>query len=175
MPTVHFAIAWKGASWADADSVPLMVAQTMLGAWDKNAGAKAHMSSGAQQRSSLPSCVCFGAAAPHLRCPQTSWCAVAAQASRLGALRADAGPYPFVPGQQGWRRRFAANDLAESYMAFNTNYLDTGLFGVYACAKKGQPLDDLAWCVLLLRPSDMMLSDCHCSHCRCRARPGQDV
>lgn len=31
-----FAIAWKGASWTDPDSVPLMVMQTMLGGWDKN-------------------------------------------------------------------------------------------------------------------------------------------
>lgn len=28
-----FAVAWKGASWADPDSVPLMVMQTMLGEW----------------------------------------------------------------------------------------------------------------------------------------------
>lgn len=27
------------------------------------------------------------------------------------------------------------NELAESMMAFNTNYKDTGLFGVYAVAK----------------------------------------
>lgn len=29
----------------------------------------------------------------------------------------------------------AINELAESMMAFNTNYKDTGLFGVYAEAK----------------------------------------
>jgi processing peptidase subunit beta len=28
-----------------------------------------------------------------------------------------------------------ANDLAESFMAFNTNYRDSGLFGIYAVAK----------------------------------------
>lgn len=28
-----FAVAWKGASWTDPDSVPLMVMQTMLGGW----------------------------------------------------------------------------------------------------------------------------------------------
>jgi processing peptidase subunit beta len=27
-----FAVAWKGASWTDPDSIPLMVMQTMLGA-----------------------------------------------------------------------------------------------------------------------------------------------
>lgn len=32
-------------------------------------------------------------------------------------------------------QRVAINELAESVMAFNTNYKDTGLFGVYAEAK----------------------------------------
>ena len=32
-------------------------------------------------------------------------------------------------------QRAAINDIAESVMAFNTNYKDTGLFGVYAVAK----------------------------------------
>ncbi|CAN1248304.1 Probable mitochondrial-processing peptidase subunit beta, mitochondrial [Linum perenne] len=32
-------------------------------------------------------------------------------------------------------QRVSVNDLAESVMAFNTNYKDTGLFGVYAVAK----------------------------------------
>jgi processing peptidase subunit beta len=29
-------------------------------------------------------------------------------------------------------RKIAADNLADAYMAFNTNYHDTGLFGVYA-------------------------------------------
>ena len=29
-------------------------------------------------------------------------------------------------------RRVSTDNLAESMMAFNTNYLDTGLFGIYA-------------------------------------------
>lgn len=32
-------------------------------------------------------------------------------------------------------QKVAINEVAESYMAFNTNYKDTGLFGVYAVAK----------------------------------------
>lgn len=32
-------------------------------------------------------------------------------------------------------QQIAANGLAESVMAFNTNYSDSGLFGVYAVAK----------------------------------------
>jgi hypothetical protein len=32
-------------------------------------------------------------------------------------------------------QRVAIDEIAESMMAFNTNYKDTGLFGVYAVAK----------------------------------------
>lgn len=32
-------------------------------------------------------------------------------------------------------QRLSINEIAESMMAFNTNYKDTGLFGVYAVAK----------------------------------------
>jgi predicted Zn-dependent peptidase len=32
-------------------------------------------------------------------------------------------------------QRVAINGIAESVMTFNTNYKDTGLFGVYAVAK----------------------------------------
>lgn len=40
-----FAVAWKGASWTDPDSVPLMVMQTMLGGWDKNNAVGRHAGS----------------------------------------------------------------------------------------------------------------------------------
>ena len=43
-------------------------------------------------------------------------------------------------------QRVAINNLADSYMAFNTNYHDTGLFGFYATADpKHQAVDDLVW------------------------------
>nr|CBW52774.1 ubiquinol:cytochrome c oxidoreductase 50 kDa core 1 subunit [Polytomella sp. Pringsheim 198.80] len=70
------AIAFKGASWTDPDSIPLMVLQTMLGGWDKNSTVGKHSSSDLVQR-------------------------------------------------------VAAEGLADSFMTFNTNYHDTGLFGVY--------------------------------------------
>ena len=38
-----------------------------------------------------------------------------------------------------------ANDLAESFMAFNTNYRDSGLFGVYAVAKVCGPLKTVSY------------------------------
>lgn len=44
-------------------------------------------------------------------------------------------------------QRVAINELAENVMAFNTNYKDTGLFGVYAAAKP-ECLDDLAYAIM---------------------------
>ncbi|XP_021806378.1 probable mitochondrial-processing peptidase subunit beta, mitochondrial [Prunus avium] len=44
-------------------------------------------------------------------------------------------------------QRVAINDIADSYMAFNTNYKDTGLFGVFATAKP-DCLDDLAYSIM---------------------------
>ncbi|GAB2299289.1 hypothetical protein Dimus_033361 [Dionaea muscipula] len=44
-------------------------------------------------------------------------------------------------------QRVGINEIAESMMAFNTNYKDTGLFGVYASAKP-DCLDDLAWAIM---------------------------
>ncbi|CAN1248302.1 Probable mitochondrial-processing peptidase subunit beta, mitochondrial [Linum perenne] len=44
-------------------------------------------------------------------------------------------------------QRVSVNDLAESVMAFNTNYKDTGLFGVYAVAKP-EDLDDLTYAIM---------------------------
>ncbi|XP_010259364.1 PREDICTED: probable mitochondrial-processing peptidase subunit beta, mitochondrial [Nelumbo nucifera] len=44
-------------------------------------------------------------------------------------------------------QRVAINEIAESMMAFNTNYKDTGLFGVYAIAKP-DCLDDLAYAIM---------------------------
>ncbi|PSC75779.1 putative mitochondrial-processing peptidase subunit beta [Micractinium conductrix] len=92
-PALQFAVAFKGASWTDPDSIPLMVMQTMLGAWDKNSGAGVDMASPLAQT-------------------------------------------------------VAANKLAHSYMAFNTNYHDTGLFGVYAVADPHTDHEDLAWSIM---------------------------
>ncbi|WCJ25618.1 Mitochondrial-processing peptidase subunit beta [Euphorbia peplus] len=44
-------------------------------------------------------------------------------------------------------QRVGINEIAESMMSFNTNYKDTGLFGVYAVAKPDH-LDDLAWAIM---------------------------
>ncbi|KAK6129193.1 hypothetical protein DH2020_037072 [Rehmannia glutinosa] len=44
-------------------------------------------------------------------------------------------------------QRVGINEIAESMMAFNTNYKDTGLFGVYAIAKP-DCLDDLSYAIM---------------------------
>lgn len=91
-PLAHFAVAFKGVSWVDPDSIALMVMQTMLGSWNKNAGGGKHMGSELVQR-------------------------------------------------------IAIDGIAESMMAFNTNYKDIGLFGVYAAAKPDD-LEDLAFAIM---------------------------
>jgi len=45
----------------------------------------------------------------------------------------------------------ADNELCNSYMTFNTNYHDTGLWGVYAVADKDCAMDDLAWAIMEAR------------------------
>ncbi|CAL5441912.1 unnamed protein product [Camellia sinensis] len=82
IPLAQFAVAFNGASWTDPDSIALMVMQSMLGSWNKNAGGGKHMGSELAQRVGI-------------------------------------------------------NEIAENMMAFNTNYKDTSLFGVYAIAKSG--------------------------------------
>ncbi|KAL6499143.1 hypothetical protein OROHE_026171 [Orobanche hederae] len=92
VPLAQFAVAFEGASWTDPDSVPLMVMQAMLGAWNKKSVNGKHTG-------------------PELA------------------------------------QRVAINEIAESMMAFTTNYKDTGLFGVYAVAKP-DCLDDLAYAIM---------------------------
>ncbi|RCV27016.1 hypothetical protein SETIT_5G291600v2 [Setaria italica] len=79
MPLAHVAIAFKGSSWTDPKSIPLMVIQSILGSWNRSVGV------GNCSGSSLA-------------------------------------------------RGISNGNLAESLMAFNTNYRDIGIFGVYAIA-----------------------------------------
>lgn len=43
---------------------------------------------------------------------------------------------------------FHSNDLGNSFMTFNTNYSDTGLFGVHVATEKNDALDDVAFAVM---------------------------
>ncbi|CAL5335348.1 unnamed protein product [Camellia sinensis] len=93
IPLAQFAVAFNGASWTDPDSIALMVMQSMLGSWNKNAGGGKHM------------------------------------------------------GFSELAQRVGIDEIAKNMMAFNTNYKDTGLFGVYAIAKP-DCLDDLAYAIM---------------------------
>uniref|UniRef100_A0A0A9DW84 Peptidase M16 C-terminal domain-containing protein n=1 Tax=Arundo donax TaxID=35708 RepID=A0A0A9DW84_ARUDO len=79
MPLAHLAIAFKGSSWTDPCSIPLMVVQSILGSWNRSTGVGN----------------CSGSALA---------------------------------------RGISNGNLAESLMAFNTNYRDTGIFGIYTTA-----------------------------------------
>jgi len=100
--SVHLALAVQGAPWRDADSVPLMVMQSMLGSWDKSSAAGVNSGS------------------------------------------------PLAAG-------VATNGLVESYTAFNSNYHDTGLFGIHAVIGDTAHCDDAAW--LLMKHFSLMAYD----------------
>lgn len=38
MPLAHIAIAVEGCGWCDPDNIPLMVANTLIGSWDRSQG-----------------------------------------------------------------------------------------------------------------------------------------
>lgn len=39
LPLAHIAIAVEGCGWTDADNVPMMVANTLIGSWDRSQGS----------------------------------------------------------------------------------------------------------------------------------------
>ncbi|KAI3817328.1 hypothetical protein L1987_11118 [Smallanthus sonchifolius] len=63
----------------------------------------------------------------------------------LGSWNKTAGAGKHMGSQLA--QQVGISELAESMMAFNTNYKDTGLFGVYAVAKP-DCLDDLAFAIM---------------------------
>ena len=56
LPTLQFAVAFKGASWSDPDSLPLMIMQQMLGSWNKHSGMGDTGASGEPPRSRRSVC-----------------------------------------------------------------------------------------------------------------------
>ncbi|XP_076244516.1 ubiquinol-cytochrome c reductase core protein 1 [Calliopsis andreniformis] len=53
IPLAHIAIAVEGAGWAEADNIPLMVANTLMGAWDRSQGGGASSASHLAQAASI--------------------------------------------------------------------------------------------------------------------------
>ncbi len=90
MPHAHMAIAVEGASWESQDYIPLLVAQAIVGSWNRGLAGGANT------------------------------------ASRLAQV-------------------VAQNGLAQSFLSFNTSYMDTGLFGIYMVSDHVHDLDDLVY------------------------------
>ncbi|KAL5014370.1 hypothetical protein ScPMuIL_008640 [Solemya velum] len=83
MPFAHVAIAVEGCGWMNPDNIPLMIANTLIGSWDRSHGGGANL------------------------------------ASKLAA-------------------NSASGNLCHSFQSFNTCYTDTGLWGLYFVAERGQ-------------------------------------
>ena len=45
MPLAHVAMAVESCGWASADSIPLMIANTLIGSWDRTHGGGVHLAS----------------------------------------------------------------------------------------------------------------------------------
>ena len=45
MPFAHIAFAVEGCGWTNPDNIPLMIANTMIGSWDRSMGGGANNSS----------------------------------------------------------------------------------------------------------------------------------
>lgn len=60
MPLAHVAIAVEGCGWTNPDNIALMVANTLIGSWDRSFGAGANMASQlASQSASMNLCHSF--------------------------------------------------------------------------------------------------------------------
>jgi len=107
IPLAQYAVAFEGASWKDPDSIPLMVMQAILGSWNKTAGGGKHMG-------------------------YVTWTPLPEKGKILSLILTEC---ILTINSSELAQRIGINEVAESIMAFNTNYKDTGLFGVYAVAK----------------------------------------
>lgn len=90
MSHAHMVIGVQGASWTSSDYFPLLVAQAIVGSWNRGLAGGQNLG------------------------------------SRLAQV-------------------VAKNDLAQSFMSFNTSYSDTGLFGIYMVSDHVYDLDDLVY------------------------------
>lgn len=88
MPLAHVAMAVETCGWDNADNIALMIANTLIGSWDRSMGGGGN----------LPSVLAA---------------------------------------------KCASGNLAHSFQSFNTNYTDTGLWGIYFVAEPMQ-LEDVS-------------------------------
>jgi len=54
MPQAHIALAVEGCGWTDADNIPLMVASTLIGSWDRSHGGGTNLASQLARQTATP-------------------------------------------------------------------------------------------------------------------------
>ena len=52
MPLAHIAVAVEGCGWTNPDNIPLMVANTLIGSWDRSMGGGSNLASPVAQYAS---------------------------------------------------------------------------------------------------------------------------
>lgn len=134
LPLAQFAVAFSGASWTDPDSTALMVIQQMLGSWNKYCGGGKHNGLVLLLNTSMHFVLCYylnRALLEGFHSICVSWISCGLTIILITLLCVSICSI----NSSELVQRVAINEIAESVMAFNTNYKDTGLFGVYAEAK----------------------------------------
>lgn len=104
MPLAHVAIAVEAVGWSHPDTIPLMVANTLIGNWDRSFGG------GVVSISTVHACLVGGTVVSSI---STSLLVLPQNLSSRLAQMACQG------------------NLCHSFQSFNTCYTDTGLWGIY--------------------------------------------
>uniref|UniRef100_A0A8C4IUN3 Mitochondrial-processing peptidase subunit beta n=1 Tax=Dicentrarchus labrax TaxID=13489 RepID=A0A8C4IUN3_DICLA len=111
MPLAHIAIAVEAVGWSHPDTIPLMVANTLIGNWDRSFGGGVVSTATAN---SFNLDFLHQAAPDNLNTPNT----YSNLSSKLAQMAC-----------QG--------NLCHSFQSFNTCYTDTGLWGLYMVCEPG--------------------------------------
>uniref|UniRef100_A0A6Q2YLX4 Mitochondrial-processing peptidase subunit beta n=1 Tax=Esox lucius TaxID=8010 RepID=A0A6Q2YLX4_ESOLU len=113
MPLAHIAVAVEAVGWSHPDTIPLMVANTLIGNWDRSFGGGV-----------------------------VSLFAVRVPSNAGSPSGVDSSSYsPFVALCQNLSSKLAQmacqGNLCHSFQSFNTCYTDTGLWGLYMVCEPG--------------------------------------
>uniref|UniRef100_A0A7N6A6Z7 Mitochondrial-processing peptidase subunit beta n=1 Tax=Anabas testudineus TaxID=64144 RepID=A0A7N6A6Z7_ANATE len=107
MPLAHIAIAVEAVGWSHPDTIPLMVANTLIGNWDRSFGG--------------------GVVSTGL---------MLAQIGLLGSLY-NSFIQLYVNLSSKLAQMTCQGNLCHSFQSFNTCYTDTGLWGLYMVCEPG--------------------------------------
>lgn len=111
----HFAIAVEGSGWTNQDHVPLMVANTLIGSWDRSQGG------GVNNSSNLASlCAEYG-----------KFVAISCQKANIFMNHSFQFSRQSLFTLSIVHCHYFDLGLCHSYQSFNTCYKDTGLWGIY--------------------------------------------